>query len=304
MSKNVALSLVAAAGALSAASSVMAQTSAPTSAQVWDVRFVVDSSGPFAAGPGATQVGITMFARVGIRPGTWNTSNFGISRIGGSTTVSGTNVTGFRMVFNDAYSAGRGAGQGSVAQGLTNDLDGFGLTDTNGNALAGHFRYFRGAFSPQVGPNFLGSNSDPGNGSFANPALGAPEARNILGARSNNGFISTTDAGTNLPQGAGVVNAAGSFTNTFESEAVPVYRLYYTPRNAQNDGDAAGNNRSISVSVSGMSARYIFAVNGTSGSSGTTVNLSNQTFSFIVPTPGAAALMGLGALAAARRRRA
>ncbi|MGD9688974.1 MAG: hypothetical protein AB7K52_01530 [Phycisphaerales bacterium] len=49
---------------------MQALAQAPSTAQVWDVRFVADSDGAFAAGPSATQVGITICARVRILPST------------------------------------------------------------------------------------------------------------------------------------------------------------------------------------------------------------------------------------------
>jgi len=75
------VSMVVAASGTAIMFAVPALAQAPATAQVWDVRFVVDSTGPFAAGPTATQVGITMFARVGILPNTTasGTNNFGDS---------------------------------------------------------------------------------------------------------------------------------------------------------------------------------------------------------------------------------
>jgi hypothetical protein len=257
------------AGLAVSASAALAQ--APSSAQVWEVRFVVDNSGAFAAGPSATAVGITMEARVTILANTsaTGTSNFGISRLGGSNGV-------FRVTFNDALSAGQGLNQGSVGQGATGQA----FADTSGNPLAGHFSPFRGSFNPQAGPAFLGANSDPNNGVGNNPATGAPFLTQLVGSRA-------------LNYGSDGTGAYGN--DTF----VPVYRMIYFPR-----PDFTGNAvRDIAVAVTGMSARYIHTVNGTFGSAAAAVNLPNQNFSFQVPTPGAAALLGLGALAGLRRRR-
>lgn len=270
MNKNVVRGLFAMAGLAVSASAALAQ--APSSAQVWEVRFTVDSTGAFAAGPSATAVGITMEARVSILPNTAasGTNNFGISRIGGSNGV-------FRVTFTDALSNGQGLNQGSVQQGATGQA----FTDTSGNPLAGHFSPFRGSFNPQSGPLFLGANSDPNNGVVNNPATGSPFLTQLVGSRALNFGSDGTQAYGNGP------------------DFVPVYRMIYFPR-----PDFTGNAvRDVSVAVTGMSARYIHTVSGTFGSAAAAVNLPNQNFSFQIPTPGAAALLGLGALAGLRRRR-
>ncbi len=284
MSKNFVRGMLAVVGAASAASSVMAQ--APASAQVWDVRFVVDNSGPFSQGINATQVGITMYARVGIlaNASASGTRNFGPSRIGGNA---------FRITFTDALSAGGGLNQGSVAQGGTADIDGRNLTDTNGNALAGHFAPFRGSFAPQVAPLFLGANSEPVNGSANNPATGSPFLTNVVGSRAlNYGSDGTLAAGNAVAVDSNAANLVG--------DLVPVYRLYYFPR-----ADFTLNAiRDVTVNVTNLSARYLHSLSGAFGTAAAAINLPNQSFSFRVPTPGAAALVGLGGLVAARRRRA
>ncbi|MBL8759544.1 MAG: hypothetical protein JNK35_14080 [Phycisphaerae bacterium] len=271
MNKNVVRGLFAMAGLAVSASAALAQ--APSSAQVWEVRFTVDSTGAFAAGPSATAVGITMEARVSILPNTAasGTNNFGISRIGGSNGV-------FRVTFTDALSNGQGLNQGSVQQGATGQA----FTDTNGNPLAGHFSPFRGSFNPQSGPLFLGANSDPNNGVVNNPATGSPFLTQLVGSRALNFGSDGTQAYGNGP------------------DFVPVYRMIYFPR-----PDFTGNAvREVSVAVTGMSARYIHTVSGTFGSAAPAVNLAPQNFSFQIPTPGAASLLALGGLAIGRRRRA
>ncbi len=283
MNKNVIRTIVAVAGAAACTTSVLAQ--APASAQVWDVQFVVDTTGAYAAGPSATQVGITMYARVGIlaNSSATGTTNFGISRVGGST---------FRVTANDALSAGQGLNQGSVGQGNVNDITGLSQVDTNGNPLAGHFAPFRGSFNPQVGPDFLGSNTEPANGTANNPATGSPFMTSVIGSRAFN-----FGAGGHGPQG--VAQAADSNPANLLGELVPVYRVYYFPR-ADFTANAV---REVVVNVTNLSARYISALNGNLATAAPAVNLPNQTFRFQIPTPGATALIGMGALAMLRRRR-
>jgi uncharacterized protein (TIGR03382 family) len=289
MKKNIVQGLVAVAGLASAASSLLAQ--APSSAQVWDVQFVVDNSGPFAQGPNATQVGITIYARVGILPNTSASgqSNFGVAKVGGS----GSATTGFRMVFSDALSAGLGLNQGNVQRGATGDIDGRAITDTNGNPLTGTFGAFRGGFTPQVSPNFVGSNTANTNGNVNNPATGSSSIFNLAHGRSLN-FGS---------EGSGPVGAATASDNNpgnLTGGLTPVYRMYFFPR----EDTSLLAVRNINVTVSGIQVRYVFALNGSNASSTSDLALGNRTFSFQVPTPGAAALAGLAAVAGFRRRRA
>lgn len=144
--------------------------------------------------------------------------------------------------------------------------------DFDGNPLAGHYSPFRGAFSP---PGSGGRNTDPSNGVFSVVAGTTARITGVVGSRS---------IGYNgIPVGVG--------------DFVPVYAFDFLPKEA-----AA---RAITVNVSGMSARYLFRDNldGTA-SAAPQLNLPNQSFQFRVPTPGAAAVLGLGGLAIARRRRA
>lgn len=284
MNKNCVRGLFAVAGLAVSASSLLAQ--APSSAQVWDVRFVVDSTGAFAQGPNATAVGITIQARVGILPNTAasGTNNFGISRIGGS----GSATSGFRVVFTDALSAGLGLNQGTLARGET----GQGINDTSGNPLAGHFSAFRGSFNPQTGPAFVGSNTDPGNGLLVNPATGTPVLANLVGSRSFN--FGSEGSG---PQG--VATASDNNPANLVGSYAPVYRMIFFPR---EDLTPQGI-RTITVAVSGQTGRYGHTLSGSNLSTAQST-IPNIAFSFQVPTPGAAAVAGLGVLALARRRRA
>jgi hypothetical protein len=288
VNKHVVRGIIALAGLSSAVSVASAQ--APTTAQVWDVRFVIDSDGPFAQGPSATAVGITLVARVGLLPNSnvLGSSNFGVARVGGA----GTPTSGFRMVFTDALSAGLGLNQGTIGQGTTASGP-FAETprnDTSGDPLAGAFYPYRPSFDPGGLPA-PGDNSNPFNGTFVNPATGNPVATSITLDRSRGWNTVPT------PLGVATLDAGG---NIISGEYAAVYRFVYVPREDFSLLAA----RNISVTVTGMSARYIFQINGDLANQGATFNLPPTTFTFQVPGPGAAALAGLAGLAAFRRRRA
>jgi len=267
MSRGSVCILLSAAG-LAAATATSAMAQAPATAQVWDVQFIVDSSGPFAAGDTATAVGITMVARVGILPNTsaTGTNNFGVSRVGGG---SGT----FFATFADP--AG-GPFISSAAPGPTGEA----LLDSNGNPLAGHFRPFRGGFAPQ---GTGGSNGDSANGIYGNNIAGNATVTSIVGTRSL-GYDGT-------PLGAATFDGGGALVGDYAQ----VYRFLFIPKVAPG--------RNITLGIQGLSARYLHTVNGEFATAAAAVNLGNQTIQFRVPTPGAAALLGLGGLAALRRRR-
>ena len=268
MSRGAVRSLLSAAGVATAMGvAATAQAQAPASAQRWEFAFVVDSSGPFAAGETATAVGITLIARVGIAPG--NGSNFGVSRIGGG---NGT----FFMNFTD--SAG-GPFQSRADHGPTGEG-----VDTSGDPLAGHFAAFRGSFSPQQGPNFVGDNDDPANGIFSEVGNVA-RVTSVVGSRAFNY--------NGVPLGVATVDAAGNITG---GDFAQVYRVLYLPKVAAS--------RTITLAWQGISGRYIFEdVGGGNTLSTGSGPLPSGSITFRVPTPGAAALLGLGTLAAMRRRR-
>jgi hypothetical protein len=285
MNRCAVSGLLAAAGLASTAAVSLAQ--APTSAQVWDIRFLVDQDGPFAEGSGATAVGITLLARVGIRPnsGLGGTNNFGVARVGGA----GTPTIGFLMTFSDAVSAGLGLSQGTIAPGVT-AIGPFAeapRNDSSGDPVAGTFFPFRDAFTPGGFPD-AGDNDNPFNGAFSNPPTGSLLVTSIQHGRARGWNTVPT------PLGVATLDAAGNITG---GDYAAVYRFLYTPR-------AGGPDRDIDVNITGMSARYIFAVNGDLGSTGPVFNLPNMTFQIHIPGAGAAALMGLACLAAMRRRRA
>ncbi|MGD9690706.1 MAG: hypothetical protein AB7K52_13565 [Phycisphaerales bacterium] len=278
-SKGRSIGFLMCAGGLGAA----ATAQAPTSAQVWDVRFVVDSTGPFAAGPSATQVGITIYARVGILPNTspLGTTNLGVARVGGGSTL--------RIEFSDSAAAALGANQGRVEPGRTSDSDGRPLVDTNGDPLVGHFAPFRGSLLPQVAPLYLGANGEPSNGQFTNAASGAPFVSNIIGDRQFNfGSEGSGPVGVATPIDDNPLNLIGDLT--------PVYRMYYLPTTH------AGSPRLITVNVTGLSARYVAILSGVHITP-PRYPLPDQTLSFQVPGPGAGGLALVVAAACLRGRR-
>ena len=263
MSRGAVRFVMAAAGLAVMTGSALAQ--APASAQRWEFAYVVDSTGAFAAGDTATAVGITLVARVAITDGS---PNFGVSRVGGSNGVYFVNVT----------DPAGGPFFSSLGRGATGEGN-----DTNGNPLAGHYAAFRGSFSPQVGPDFVGSNTDTANGIFSQVG-NVSRATAIVGSRALHNDGSAPGAATVV--GSGLV---GDF--------VQIYRFIFTPKVAQA--------RTITLAWQNMTARYVFAVDG--GGNATTASnfaLPNGNINFRVPTPGAAALVGLGGLVAMRRRRA
>lgn len=298
MSKNVVRALLAATGGLTAVSAVYAQ--APLSNQRWEVRFVVDSSGPLAAGPGATAVGITMQARVGIIPNSTisgGTANFGVSRVGGATQPG---TAPFSISFFDAAQASIGRNQGTLGRGATGQT----FNDVDGQPIAGLFSAFRGSLPPGTAP-FMGDNDNTtSNGMFTNPASGSPFVTNILGSRSN----AFGADGTTGPVGVATLDAGG---NIIGGDFADVYRMVYFP-SALSGGDT----RTVRVSVNNITGRYLFRLNGDPLNGPVTASASTQnffisgsgtraqTFEFVIPSPGAAALLGLGGLVAARRRRA
>ncbi len=259
--------VLCAAGLAALASTALAQ--APATAQVWDVQFVPDTSGPFAQGETSTGVAITMIARVGIAANgsASGTRNFGVSRVGGG---NGTFFANFSDPAGGPFSSN--AGPGPTGEGV----------DSNGQPLAGHFRAFRGGFAPQ---GTGGANNDTSNGIYSLLA-GNPRATSVVGSRTI-GFDGNA-------LGVAVLDASNQIIG---GEYVSVYRFLFLPKIAQS--------RNITLNISGLSARYIHTDNGGGfATAAAAVNLPNQSITFRVPTPGAAALVGLGGLAAMRRRRA
>ncbi|MFN0011148.1 MAG: hypothetical protein ACKVS8_05825 [Phycisphaerales bacterium] len=322
--------IVAVASLAGTAGSVLAQSpvAAPTSAQRYEVRYLVErfdlmgalidqgvtsqffagvanpsgggnlvkvGGGTFQSDVSVGRVDITIQSRVGIVAGTHNQSNLGISRLGGA----GSATTGFRMTFTDIVSRDKTLSQGTLARGDT----GTGPATGGGNNF-GMYAPMRGTF-PGWGPNNQGDNLASVNGSLNNPATGTLAMFNATGGRTVNfgspGTTSDNFNGSGAPAGVGTLNAEGTAFVGPELEFANYYKLTYTPR---EDLTAQGF-RSINVAVFAQSARYIFNYNGSGqASNGATALIGDQSFTFFVPTPGAAAVLGLGGLAIARRRRA
>ena len=315
MNKSVLAGMIAVAGLAAAAN---AQTTI-------EVRLVVDGQAGAPTGipsylPGATAtaVGLTLQARVR----TATATNFGI------TGVSSTNSSTLnRFSHNDASSNGWTGGlqRGSVS-----------ATDTVGTALFGGFNPYRQFIGSTItftnnnnwnAPNgnaVAGQNRFPGATSSSS---GTGVNASLPGTRTANGFQSQDannrtqiqaiflSVNTSVPDGdpnnPGTVPGAGAPTAVAAGEFsawANLYRLVFVP--APNAGTELPG-RSVTVSFSGViNFGSAFAFNDTAGSwlltstAGLTVSANSPvSATFTVPTPGAAALLGLGGLAAFRRRR-
>jgi MYXO-CTERM domain-containing protein len=315
VNKSVLAGMIAVAGLAAAAN---AQTTI-------EVRLVVDGAEGTPAGiptylPGstATAVGLTLQARVR----TATAANFGI------TGVSSTNSSTLnRFSHNDARSNGWTGGlqRGSVS-----------ASDAVGTALFGGFNPYRQFIGSSINatnannwnaPNgnaVAGQNRFPG---ATSTSTGTGVNASLPGTRTANGFQSQDannrtqiqalflSVNTSIPDGnpgePGTVPGAGAPTQVAAGEFsawTNLYRLVFVP--APNDGTELPD-RQVTVSFSGvLNFGSAFAFNETTGSwlltstAGRTITAADPvSATFTVPTPGAAALLGLGGLAAFRRRR-
>lgn len=333
MNKNVIGGVVAISSLAGMAGSVFGQQgfAAPSSAQRVEVRYLVErfdingnlidtgvashffngtggvpggnlvkvGGGTFQSDASVGRVDITIQGRVGIVANTSGLDNLGLSRLGGA----GSATTGFRMTFTDVVSRDKSLSQGTVSRGNTGSG-----TATGGGTNFGLFGPFRGTISGWS-PSANGSNTDLANGSFNNPATGPVAMFNATGGRTLNfgtpgeNYGTTTDNfnGSGAKAGVGTLAADGLSFIGPDTEFASWQKTSYVPR---EDLTPQGF-RTVAVGVFAQSARYIFKYNGGGGASnGATVTLGDQSFTFFVPTPGAAAVLGLGGLAIARRRRA
>ncbi len=318
MNKNVVIGLIGVAGLSSMA--VAQSGTAPTANQTWETRYQIQrfglggellstsigasgSSGLIDTGTGvayATDVSvgsvlITLQGRVAIRRpagSTFSTTNLGIGRLAGPNT--GTNPL-FRLSFVDSVSQAAGLSQGTIGRGATGEGN-----DNSGLALTGAYSPFRAAFitGGAADADNVGRNSDSNNGIFSNPANGTLVASGITAGR---GFFEGAFGGAAFAVGSGGVSETGDLGAT---PFANYYTFSYTPRFTPGAVNPDVNNpRLVAVSSIGQTAQYIFSLSGNLASSGALFRIPDFNFSFAVPTPGAAALLGLGGLVIGRRRR-
>lgn len=298
--KNVLLSLTAVAGLASAALAQNAQ---------FDLRIVLDNdpASPFfgtsearlpgfdASGVWTTAVGLTIQARVRT---TGTFANYGIVRWTNSAASGST-----RISHNDATS-----NQTSSQWSNINNVWQRGLTGQDAET--------RGVFNPFRNTVTSLQNIESGNGTFAT----APAVSGTSSTHGNlqNGFIMSThptapgtsqivaaDAALAAQPVAPTNFAAGATSTTIvTSPWVNIYRMIFVPRT--NDGTDLA--RQVTVTARGRlqygatfgTVSGLFITNPVT-TTPTTQSVASVTF--LVPTPGAAALLGLGGLAVARRRR-
>ncbi len=305
------------------------------STEVWETRFRVDpegtgtpawtaltliSSSGSASKQNIGRVDVTLQGRLAIvgqnsaNPGdsTRPTAqrNYGINRLGGAGSASGTGSNFFLRFTDPSTYTQAGLSAANIGRGLTGEtrsgnpiLDVAGAAAdpagyTGGNPIAGTFAPFRVGFTP-LGADFAqGSNFDSNNGVFNNPGTLAPVvAANLTGSRSSGFGLdgTTTTLGVGLLDATGNAIGSGAFAN--------FYRLTYTPKADYSNVDSQVY-RAITVNVGAQSTRYLYQRNtSTTYSQGNGPNIPAQAFTFFVPTPGTASLLGLAALAGLRRRR-
>jgi MYXO-CTERM domain-containing protein len=293
---NVLLSVCAVAGL---ASSAFAQN------PQFDMRIVLDSdpSSPFFGtslaalpGVGTTLVGLTLQARV-TTTGTF--ANFGIAGFANSAAVG---VSFIRH--NDSVSNQTSALWSNVANVWR-------------RGLTGQDAQTRGVFSPFRRAVTTAENLESGNGTFTAPST-SPTTPFLYGNMPN-GFIQTGIPGDNGAQiramDALLTDSPVSYTNfaagatTTTATISPwanLYRFLFAPRT--NVGDSE---RQVTITAGGrlrwggsqIFSGGLFRVNPSAVGT-TPAFFTAASVTFTVPTPGAAALLGVAGLAVARRRRA
>lgn len=295
---------------------VAGSTASLSAQQIYQIeaRLVVDGSADapvhagidtFLPGPQATRVGITVQAR--IRQTAASTvaggGNYGI----GVLTNSGSGTLVARFTHDDTTFSG-GTYQPFARGRVSNDLGGDGLPLSGAFGGSENARSFRGLNGAAVITGTVADvNSLQGN------ALGATGAE----AASANGFFPA--AGASMQYLAASVNGlvqnsnpatGGAGTTPFaigtDSPWYNLYRIYFDPK--PNTSDPV---REVTVSLQAR-IQGLVRWTGSAYSTGSATNGGLREFTganalrvtFQVPTPGAAALLGLGGLLAARRRRA
>ncbi len=341
MNNKVAKGILMAAGLAAVAAPAFGQSQG-TSNQRWDIRYVVQrfavdsttvvstqtyqqswsgtawsalslfsSSGDLSSKQNIGRVDITLQGRVGI---VGTAANFGVNRLGGSGAINTSGVpSGYFLRFNDPSTFTQaGLSAASIARGTTGEIRNSNpLVDvagaagepagyTGGSPVAGTFAAFRVGFTP-LGAEFAqGSNYDSNNGIFFNPgtATGPVSAANFVGGRASGFGLDTTTTAL------GVATLDGSNAITGGNFA-DFYRLTYTPKADYSNVDSQVY-RQITVDLGAQTTRYLFqrnTANSYSQTNGPTAPAATGAFSFFVPTPGAASVLGLAALAGLRRRR-
>jgi len=272
-----------------------------------EARLVVDGSADAPTGAGidtflpgaqATRVGLTLQARLR-QNATSTTSGVGNYGIGGVTNPAASNLAKF--THNDTtFSGGTYQPFGRGRVGTTIGFDGLAQAGAFGAESGRDFR--AGAITAISGggtadvnslrgndPQATGTNADSANGFF--PATGA-ELR----------FIQATVPSVGSGLGTSPLFAVGTFSPWYN-----LYRVYFDPK--PNTSDPV---RNVTVSFFGRFlgvTRFVsspvaqYTLGNPSGLTGGLLD-TTVTATFQVPTPGAAALLGLGGLLAARRRRA
>jgi hypothetical protein len=333
MKKTVVFALVAAAGMTASA---FAQNPNPQ----FQLRIVVDGTpgSPFLSGPNffpaattsnpiVTAVGLTIQARV-TTTGTF--ANWGIGRAGFVSGVGQSWIThndALTNQTNSTWSAGDVA-TSAFRRGETGDP---------GAPVPrrGLFNNFRNAVTPA-------QNLESGNGTFVSPfnnglmqrgsvvggawvaGSGPGTGGGIVGVDGNSPsftslapLIPLVDETVVLPDGSfgtapagtGLGRAGATANDTVTSPWENIYRFIFIPRTNNSDPY-----REVTVSA-GFRLDWAASLGDVSGAGeGPFFKVQNLTFrnenmiigsvSFFVPTPGALALLGVGGLAVARRRRA
>jgi MYXO-CTERM domain-containing protein len=292
--KNVLLSVCAVAGLASATLAQNAQL---------DMRIVLDSNpeSPFFGtslaalpGVGTTLVGLTLQARV-TTTGTF--ANYGIVGFVNSAAVGATFIR-----HNDSVSNQTSALWSNIANVWR-------------RGLTGQDAHTRGVFSPYRNSVTTAQNLESGNGTFTAPNTSSP----FFFGNLPNGFIQTGipgDSGAQIraidtamaPSPVPYTNyaAGATITTVTISPWANMYRFLFSPRT--NVGDRA---RQVTITADGRlrwgGLQQVF--NGLNIVSPSTVGATpafrtTASVTFTVPTPGAAAMLGLAGLAVTRRRRA
>lgn len=322
MNKSVLVGMISVAGL---ATSVFAQTGASNTAtgHTIQLRLVADGT-PGAPTSGvdlfpvngsgyATAIGITVQVRV-LRPPTvpnTNTAlppvavqNFGISGLANGS-ISGTAPQLSIISVNDPL------GQAQLQRGRTPSGGG-----TPSSSLYGAFNPFRGTFSGS-GENNTQTGGNRATGNATGAALPATLVKNgfidyVGGLTTNNQQIRGLDLGYGanlnnrtapLPTFSNDPNATDNWQN--------VYRFIFIPRSDIPNLDP----REIVITMTAW-LRFIYAENYAEGDPEdptddrwtyfglSEIVMRDATLRFFVPTPGAAALLGIGGMVAMRRRRA